>query len=642
MLRTVPSRARRALAAAAVLLLSAEPVAAQDKPPETPRRQGDVVATEEVQVLTLDVLALDKKGLPVFGLVAADFEVRFAGKVQTIEFFEPPREAVARGKGTPREGRSDSEERIAGTTTPFEVRGATRHVLFYVDLEQLPKRTIYESAKAIRSALEHPAAGRYSLAANFVRVSSRVWDSDSPDAILAEADAMAADASSGESTTVRTTGSGRERGLSTPVPAMAPASYEDRQFLEKTLIRDLIAAQEAGGSTRQEVQAIAEYLAAERRRVKGSVENLRETAGRLAALEGPRHLFILSEGLERMPGFNFLSRLKAEEDARLKSSPTAGGGAGERLGAPTPPWAPGAARSAGAGRFAFNASPLLEVDELDRWLASSGVIVHYLDPSPLGKDLPSAEDRFAFESGQRREEAKNLQDTPLRFASETGGLSRRSANDLSGALSDLLDATSSTYRLGVRLQGVDPKKTYSVKVSTRKAGVNMLARTAFKPVSTVPQMAATLSSEARHAGTAARSDERRPGVARLAKKPLPVVLEWKGKSMLPSNDPTKPFWKLDVRIPHEALTFRPVEDALLASVQIAVEAVALDGPLRDSFTDDWLLSYSGPEYEEVRDHEAVRTVTLQLPPGRWELRVSVHDALGDAFGAAAVRVEASR
>ncbi|HEX5855737.1 MAG TPA: hypothetical protein VFZ57_08960, partial [Thermoanaerobaculia bacterium] len=139
-----------------------------------------------------------------------------------------------------------------------------------------------------------------------------------------------------------------------------------------------------------------------------------------------------------------------------------------------------------------------------------------------------------------------------------------------------------------------------------------------------------------------RVDERRPGAARLAKKPVPVVLEWKGLSTLRSNDPSKPFWKLDVKIPHEALTFRPEEDAFLASVQIAVEAVALDGPRRDSFTDDWFLSYSGPEYGEVRDREAVRTVTLQLPPGRWELKVSVHDALGEAFGAAAVRVEASR
>ena len=186
----------------------------------------------------------------------------------------------------------------------------------------------------------------------------------------------------------------------------------------------------------------------------------------------------------------------------------------------------------------------------------------------------------------------------------------------------------------MRLQGVDPKKTYSVKVSTRKAGVNMLARTAFKPAG--PRRRSRRRSPRTRATRAspARADERRPGAARTAKKPLPVVLEWKGKSTLPSNDPARPFWKLDVKIPHEALTFEPEEDALVASVQIAVEAAALDGPARDSFTDDWFLSYTGARVQgSARPRGRRALVTLQLPPGRWELNVSVHDALGDAFGA---------
>ena len=103
-------------------------------------------------------------------------------------------------------------------------------------------------------------------------------------------------------------------------------------------------------------------------------------------------------------------------------------------------------------------------------------------------------------------------------------------------------------------------------------------------------------------------------VASRAPNPILVIgksLQWVQR---------KTYWKLDVKVPHEALTFKPEEDALLASVQIAVEASALDGPLRDSFTDDWLLSYTGPEYKEVRDADAVRSVTLQLAPGRWEHR----------------------
>jgi hypothetical protein len=433
--------------------------------------------------------------------------------------------------------------------------------------------------------------------------------------------------------------------------ADSPLQYESRKLYEKQLIDDLIGAENAGGDTRLAVQAISGYLAAERRRTRTALQDLRETAERFSALEGPRHLFFVSEGFERVPGFNFLAHLQAEEAARVRSAGSSAGGstpsaAGRgRAGGgafPAIPGTPGSARDLGAGRFAFDSGPLFEADDLARWLAASGVIVHFIDPGSLGRGLPSAEDKYAFNSTLRQDEAKNLQETPLRYASDTGGLSHILTNDIGAALTDLLGATTATYRIGVRLTGVDPKKTYSVKVSTRKAGVNMLARSAFKSAGPAPRAAAALAADAGRASLAAKVDERRPGAARLAKKPLPVVLDWKGRSTLSSKDPAKPFWKLDVKIPHEALTFRPEEDAMLASVQIAVEAVSLDGPLRDSFSDDWFLSYSGPEYKEARDQDAVRAVTLQLPPGRWELKVSVHDALGDAFGGATLRVEASR
>ena len=188
---------------------------------------------------------------------------------------------------------------------------------------------------------------------------------------------------------------------------------------------------------------------------------------------------------------------------------------------------------------------------------------------------------------------------------------------------------------------MDPKKTYSVKVATRKAGVNMLARSAFKPAGAAPKAVAALAEDARHAGVAAaRADDRKPGVARTAKKAIPVTLEWKGRASTASPDPGKPFWKLEVRIPHEELRFETESDAFVASVKIAVEAVAVDGPLRDATADDWFLSYASDEYKEVRDTAASRLVTLQLPPGRYDLRVSVNDALGGTFGQATLRVDA--
>lgn len=605
-----------------------------------------MAAAEEVTVLTLDVLAVDGKDRPVFGLVPADFEVRVSGKVQTIDFFEPPRERAASGPASPKGGRPDSEERIAGTTTPFEATGSVRHVLVWVELEQLPRRSILDIAAALRKAFDHAPSGRYGFATHAGTTAARVWDADSVDAILVEADRLVAEvAEAAEGFSARTAG---DSGMASARGPGSPPQYESRKFTERALIDDLIETENAGGDTRLQTQAIASYLAAERQRTKVLLADFRVTAERFAGLDGPRHLFYVSEGFERVPGFDFLARLNAEEAARvhagtssggLSSSPLAGRGRAGGAFAPVP-GSPGSSRDLGGARFGFDPGSLTEADDLDRWLASSGVIVHFVDPGSLGRGLPSAEDKYAFNSTLRKDEARNLEETPMRYAADTGGLSRIATNDVGDALSGLLDATAATYRIGVRLQGVDPKKTYSVKVSTRKAGVNMLARSAFKPAAPAPIAAASLAETARHAGVEARADERRGGAARPSKKPIPVTLEWKGRASAPSSDPARPYWKLEVRIPHEDLRFETDSDAFVASVKIVVEAFGLDGPLRDSTADDWFLSYSGDEYKDVRDTAASRLVTLQMPPGRYDLRVSVNDALGGTFGQATLRVDA--
>jgi hypothetical protein len=629
-------------------LLAALPLLAQAPPAATPAptpRPG-VVTAEEVAVLTLDVIAVDGRNRPVFGLTAADFEVRVAGKVQAIDFFEAPSGAASRAAGAPREGRPDSEERLAGTTTPFDTRGSIRHVLVWVDLEQLPRRSILDTAEALHKAFDHAPAGRYGFATHFGGVSSRVWDADSVESLLLEADRMGAEvAENPEDASVRTRSS----------PGMAsrgsdsPLQYEARKLHEKQLIDALIAVECARRDPREEVQVIADYLAAERRRVKRTLEDLKEMAERFSSLEGPRHIFLVSEGFERVPGFNFLARLQGEEAAGLKECAPAGGSSSAspllgrgRAGSilPAVPGMPGAAQDLGASRFAFDSGALFEADDLARWLGASGVIVHFIDPGSPGRGLPSAEDKYAFNATLRQDDARNLQETPMRYVSETGGIARLSTNDMGGALAAVLDATTATYRIGVRLQGVDPKKTYSVRVATRKAGVNMLARSAFRPAGPAARAAAALAEDARRAGVVSRADERRPGAARTAKKPIPVTLEWKGRATAASPDPAKPFWKLEVRIPHEELRFETESDAFVASVKIAVEAAAVDGAARDTTADDWFLSYSGAEYREIRDTAASRLVTLQLPPGRYDLSVSVNDALGGTFGQATLRVDA--
>jgi hypothetical protein len=192
----------------------------------------------------------------------------------------------------------------------------------------------------------------------------------------------------------------------------------------------------------------------------------------------------------------------------------------------------------------------------------------------------------------------------------------------------------------VRLIGLDAKKTASVKVSVRRSGVTALSRSAFQPRPRKTQAAAALAAGAGQARLDAAVDERRPGAARLARKTIPVTLEWKGRSRLAAKNPAKPFFTLNVRVPHEELRFTPEQDSIVGSVQIAVEAVSTDGQVKESFTDDWFFSYTGDEYAAARSKDAVRAVTLELPPGRYDLNVSVNDALGDSFGTATAHVDA--
>ena len=204
-----------------------------------------------------------------------------------------------------------------------------------------------------------------------------------------------------------------------------------------------------------------------------------------------------------MPGFNFLARLKAEESANVRAPGRLL--VGGRFGQPSPsrgrsgtgafpavPGMPGSSQELGrtaSPSTGARCSRPRKSRAGSRPPASSWLTY---DLGSLGRGLPSAEDKYSFSSGLRQEDAKNLQETPMRYVDTTGGLSRLSTNDVSGALEGILDATSATYRIGVRLQGVDPKKTYSVKVATRKAGVNMLARSAFKASGPSPKAVASL------------------------------------------------------------------------------------------------------------------------------------------------------
>lgn len=273
---------RRALVLAISVLQGAAPLAAQERP----ARQGGVVTTVEVEILSLDVLALDQKDRPVLGLKQEDFEVKVAGKVQPFEFFEPPR-------GPSRRGGADSPEHFAGSLEPAKPDGRPLpHVLFFVDLEQLPKGAIRDAASAIQGAAgAFAGSARVGLVAQFGGAQALAWDTDSIEHVLPELEVLhdAALQSSG-SVAIQNAGSGAPTSGS-------PLALEARLSLENMLIDNIVAAERAGGDPSGAYQALARYLTAETDRAKRAVENLRDVCGRFAPLEGSRHLVYVSQGI---------------------------------------------------------------------------------------------------------------------------------------------------------------------------------------------------------------------------------------------------------------------------------------------------------------------------------------------------------
>jgi len=618
------SRARGVLSLVLAAFLEGSSTAQQPAP--TPARQGQVVTKVDVDILELDVLALDGKDRPVPDLTKDDFEVRIAGKLQPLEFFDPPAPPRTPGTGAP------AVEVLAGTASPARPDARpVHHVLFFIDLEMLPLGAINETAPALRSAVGRvPAPARFSVVSHFGRSSSLAWEEEVLDRVTGVLDSMAATAAEEARdgmVTFRPGGSypGRQ-------DVDNPRNYEQRQSVERLLLDDLVQAIDTYRTTRDARpmadawRRIGQYVMGERIRVRDMVQGLHGICEEFARLEGRKTLVLVSRGFERAPGFNLLNAAEVAAKGAMQ------GNTAQNI-QPNAPF-PGLP---GEGAGGFSASPLPDVDDLVKWIAASGITLHFLDPS-RATDMKTAEqgrgERYRPLSGERM----NLEDQGSNLARVTGGMARFQPGDLAPALGVFLDASSGAYRLGVRMTDVDPRRSYRVDVAVKRKGVHVLARSAYQPK--LPGGAAASDvAQADRQRLRAGVDERRPGAARQVLTPIAVSITFRGKSPVPPIE-RKNLYKLDVLIPYDDLKFLPEEDAMVASTRISVVADSTEGKGRESFAEDLFLSLTGKEYSAASGTQATKTLTLTLVPGKWSLSVSVSDLLENRTGLARATITA--
>jgi hypothetical protein len=586
----------------------------------------------DVDILELDVLVLDSKQKPVPGLTKDDFEVLIARAVQPIEGFEGP---SAPGVSVP------PAERIAGTTMPVQGDGrSTQHVLFFFDLEELPRESIRKAADVIPPLLVGvPPPVRFSVAAQYGRSSVLAWDEEVLDRATSQLESLEATISTDLADSSALGGASRSSGFGRNEPVENPRNYEKRQTVERRLVEGLINAMRTGNrdAVADAWRQIREYVDGERQRTLDLLEGMRGTCREFADLDGRKTLVFVSRGFERTPGQNFLARV----DVAVKSASIARASGGLPAAfIDAKPNLPGAGVASSGGVAAMR---LPQVDDFERWIAASGITLHFLDPY-FGSDAPTAEASTADKFRDMPAERLNLQDSPSRFADVTGGLVRPAAGDMAGAVSTFLSVSSGAYRLAVRMTDVDPRKSYKVVVNVKKNGLKAYFRSAYQPK--VPRaqqqtQAAAAAREADRGKLRSAADDRRPGAGRQVLKPIGVTLNWKGKSPTTTSASGQVFYKLDVSVPYDDLKFLPEEDSMVASTRIAVKADSADGKGNETFTDDFFLAMTGAEYAAATGQNGVKTLTLPLAPGRWDLTVTVTDLLESRSGIARTRVTAA-
>ena len=72
-----------------------------------------------------------------------------------------------------------------------------------------------------------------------------------------------------------------------------------------------------------------------------------------------------------------------------------------------------------------------------------------------------------------------------------------------------------------------------------------------------------------------------------------------------------------------------------------MKADSADGKGSETFTDDFFLSMTGAEYAAASGQSSVKTLTLPLATGRWDLTVTVTDLLESRSGVTRTRVTAT-
>lgn len=384
------------------------PLGAQKKPsePELPK----LIENIDVRVINVDVVVTDKRGNPITGLKAEDFEIFENGVPKPVSnFYEvesgrPKLEAFEKDAAAPAPEKEEIPDKLK------------RRIIFYVDnltLSPFNRNRVFEQTKAFVKQVMRP--GDEAMIATYNRsMKVRVPFTRDISQIESILQTMAT-----------------ESGLGI-------ANKSERKSTEDR-IRESQSYDEAIAIARQ-------YAASIEHDLRQSVSSLNALMSTLAGVEGKKVLVLTSEGFPIQPGremFYFI-----DEQAREKG------------------WSN--ATSTMLESMTFDSAD--EIQKVAKTANANGITVYTIHAAGLSGGMEmSAEYSRPVSSNVSQAALSNTTESMQLIAQMTGGLASVNSNNFAGAFERIQKDLDSYYSLGYRAgtERVDRQRYLQVKVKNK-------------------------------------------------------------------------------------------------------------------------------------------------------------------------------
>ncbi len=554
-------------ALAAAICLSAVPLLAQEDGEEPPPEHF-FVGKVGVEVVSIDVVVVDRSGRPLQGLGRGDFELRIDGRpVEIANFYAVDRDAPARQAPQLPEPAVSAEE--PGAESTVEVR----HVAVFLD-------NFY---------LSH--GGRKRL----FRDLPDFFDQQ----LAAGAEIMIAFNDRGLEILTPFTTEREKLTAALEKAAAAPASGNQHARNYSQTLRSILDAYKicednphldpCGDCWSMMVEPVRVYSFEVQGQRHGSLAALANLTSALSLLEGRKILLYAADGMQLQPGvdlFHFLGEIcpQKAQSSEITSPQMRMDGLGDfrRLTA-----------HANASRVTFytlETAGLRNFSSVSAELGSVGFEGGLLKPSALNDQI-----RFA-----------NLQSTLFMLADDTGGKALLNANQFAEPLAQIHDEIGSFYSLGFSPDHPGAGETHHVVVKVHGKKGDVRYRRSFKHKDVEQQLA-----------------ERTLGAFLLGAEQNPLAAEVRPGTPEPGEE-GRLVVPIEVSVPYERLTLLPYEEERLGRLTLIVAAPEPNGKMTAIRKKE--LTIRAPLEEEATTGTLYKVgVKVELQPGHHNLAVALWD-----------------